>query len=222
MENKSIPLSDCEIKFATGDKGTFTGYGAVFNNLDFKNDIIMPGAFTDVLKSGDPVDVYINHGWLRGELPVGRWDDLKEDTKGLIGEASLVMQMPSAQDAYWSVKGGLAKGLSIGFLVHPEGYEKKSNGQRIIHRMQTLKEISITTDPANEKTQILNVKFKDDLEKAQTERDIEQLLRDAGLGKWESKAVVSRAKNILMGRDVSQDMEAKSMAAILDRLKQIG
>jgi HK97 family phage prohead protease len=222
MENKSIALKDCELKFASDDQGTFSGYGAIFNNLDFKNDIIMPGAFADVLKSGDPVDLYVNHGWIRGELPVGRWSNLVEDTKGLLGDASVVMQMPSAQDAYWSVKGGLVKGLSIGYKVHPQGFDIKSNGNRVIHRMQYLKEISITTDPANEKVQILSVKFKQDLESAQTERDIEQLLRETGLGNWESKAVVSRARDILLGRETQQDIEAKNMAAILDRLKKIG
>lgn len=222
MEFKSTVLNACEVKFAKQEPGFFTGYGAVFNNLDFKDDIIMPGAFAEVLKIGDPVDVYINHGWLRGELPVGRWNDLQEDTKGLIGEAALMMQMPSAQDAYWSVKGELARGLSIGFVVHPNGYDYNLDGHRIIHRMQKLKEISITTEPANEKTQIVSVKFKNDIEKAETERDIEDLLRETGLNKIEIKALLSRVKNILTGNVAPSDVEAKSMATILDRLKQIG
>lgn len=220
MEHKSISLTHCDIKFAASE-GAFSGYGSIFGNLDSKRDIIMPGAFSDVLKTGDPVEVYVNHGWLRGELPIGRWSGLKEDTKGLFGSADLVMQMPTALNAYWAMKSGLVSGLSIGFIADPNTSERKSDGTRIIHRMKALKEISIVTDPANDASRIMNVKFKEDLDGAQSERDIEQLLRDAGLSKWESKAVVSRAKAIFTGRDAQDDVEAKSMTMILEKLQRL-
>lgn len=221
MEHKSLALAECDIKFAQSE-GAFSGYASIFGNLDSKNDIIMPGAYDDVLKSGDPVAVYVNHGWLRGDLPVGAWDGLKQDTKGLFGDASLVMQMPSAVNAYWAMKSNLVNGLSIGFLPDPAATERKSDGTRVIHRVKVLKEISIVTDPANDATRIVSVKFKDELGQCESERDIEQLLRDAGLGKWESKAVVSRAKAIFIGRDAQEDIEAKSMEAeILKRIQRI-
>ena len=221
MEQKSIALTDCDLKFAQSEGG-FSGSGSIFGNLDSKNDVIMPGAFADVLKSGDPVHVYVNHGWLRQELPVGVWNNLKEDTKGLFGEASLVMQMPTAVNAYWAMKSELVNGLSIGFLPDPTKTERKSNGSRVIHGVKILKEISIVTSPANDATRIVSVKFKDELGQCESERDIEQLLRDAGLGKWESKAVVSRAKTIFTGRDAHEEVEAKSMeAAILARIQRI-
>lgn len=220
MEHKSIDLTVCEIKFAQSE-GSFSGYCSVFGNLDSKNDIIMPGAYDDVLKSGDPVAVYVNHGWLRGELPIGSWNELKQDTKGLFGSAELVMQMPSAINAYWAMKSGLVNGLSIGFLPDEKFIEKKSNGTRVIHKIKVLRETSIVTDPANDATRIVSVKFKDELEQCGTERDIEQLLRDAGLTKWESKAVISRAKVIFTGRDAQEDTEAKNMTMILERLKKI-
>lgn len=220
MEHKSIDLQACEIKFAQSE-GSFSGYCSVFGNLDSKNDIIMPGAYDDVLKSGDPVAVYVNHGWLRGELPIGSWNELKQDTKGLFGNAELVMQMPSAINAYWAMKSGLVNGLSIGFLPDAKFIEKKSNGTRVIHKIKVLRETSIVTDPSNDATRIVSVKFKDELEQCGTERDIEQLLRDAGLTKWESKAVISRAKVIFTGRDAQEDTEAKNMTMILERLKKI-
>ena len=51
--------------------------------------------------------------------------------------------------------------------------------------------------------------------------DIERLLRDAGLGKWEAMAIVSRAKAIFDGRDALDDGVAKAEAMILERLKKI-
>jgi HK97 family phage prohead protease len=218
MDYQSLNLKDCELKFASSE-GVVSGYGAVFGNLDSKNDIIMPGAFDAVLKSGDPVDLYINHGWLRGELPVGRWSGLRQDTKGLLGDAGLIMQMPAAQNAYWAVKSGLASGFSIGFV--PGEVERKNNGARIIHTVKLLKEISITTDPCNERAQITNVKFKEELDSAQTERDIERLLRDAGLSNWESKSIISRAKAIFSEREAPPEVPDPVMALALDKLQRL-
>lgn len=219
MEHSSLALADCDIKFAQSE-GEFSGYGSVFGNIDSKNDIVMPGAFDDVLKSGDPVAVYVNHGWLRGDLPVGTWTGLNQDTKGLFGNASLVMQMPSAVNAYWAMKSKLVNGLSIGFIADPATTERKMDGTRVIHRMKVLKEISIVTDPANDATRIVSVKFKDDLEQCDSERDIERLLRDAGLSKWESKSVLSRAKSIFERRDAAENDPATKADLILEMINK--
>jgi hypothetical protein len=131
------------------------------------------------------------------------------------------MQMPAAVNAYWAMKSGLVNGLSIGFLPDVKSTERKNNGSRIIHKVAVLKEASIVTDPANDATRVVSVKFKEELEQCGTERDIEQLLRDAGLSKWESKAVVSRAKVIFTGRDDQESIDAKNMTMILERIKKI-
>lgn len=72
LVHQTLSLSDCDIKFAASE-GSFSGYGSVFGVLDSKNDIIMPGAYAEVLKSGGGVPVYVNHGWLRGELHRGHY-----------------------------------------------------------------------------------------------------------------------------------------------------
>lgn len=59
------------------------------------------------------------------------------------------------------------------------------------------------------------------LPECKTERDIERLLRDAGLGKWEAMAIVSRAKAIFDGRDAPEDAQAKTDALILERLQKL-
>lgn len=223
MEHKSVSLADCDIKFAQSE-GAFSGYGSIFGNLDSKNDIIMPGAYDDVLKSGNPVAVYVNHGWLRGELPVGSWSGLKQDTKGLFGNADLVMQMPSAVNAYWAMKSKLVNGLSIGFLPDPQATERKSDGTRVIHKIKVLKEISIVTDPANDASRIVSVKFKgDDIEQLETIREFESFLRDAGgFTKGAAQALTARAKELFTLRDAGEsDKEAKAMAEILDRIQRL-
>ena len=88
LVHQTLSLSECDIKFASFE-GTFSGYGSVFGNVDSKNDIVAPGAYAEVLKSGEKIPVYVNHGWLDGKLPVGSWSGLKEDDRGLFGDASL-------------------------------------------------------------------------------------------------------------------------------------
>lgn len=223
METKTLSLSDCGIKFAETE-GRFSGYGSVFGVKDTHKDIIMPGAYSEVIKSGNPVHVYVNHGWLRGELPVGKWDDLSEDGVGLKGDAGLQMKMPSAVNAYWAVKGGLVNGLSIGYIADPAGVERQQDGTRVIHRMKALKEISIVTDPSNKFAQITGIKsveLLDAIEEIKSVRDLEGLLRDAaGLSKGAAVALVARAR-VVLGVGDPHEAQTKAMQAIADRLARI-
>ena len=201
-----------EVK-AVSDDGLFSGYGSVFGVLDSKNDIIMPGAYAEVLKSGAPVPVYVNHGWLRGDLPVGTWADLKEDGRGLYGQAGLVMQMPSAVNAYWGMKSGLVTGLSVAIIPDSKATERRSDGARVIHRIKAMKEISIVTEPANDESRIVDVKFKDELEQVETVRDFERLLRDVGaFDQAAAKLLTAKARDLFAQRDVG-DEEAQTKAA---------
>ena len=219
METKHLSLNECGLKFASAE-GAFSGYGSVFGVVDSNKDIIMPGAFAEVIKSGDPVHVYVNHGWLRGELPVGKWANLSEDSVGLAGDAGLEMRMPSAINAYWAAKSGLVSGLSIGYLPDPSGVERRQDGVRVIHRMKALKEISIVTDPSNAQARISDVKSADVLdaiEEVKSLRDLEALLRDVtGLSKRAAQAFVAQVKSLHGVRDAQDagDGTEAIMAAI--------
>jgi len=225
METKHLQLDDCGIKFAESE-GRFSGYGSVFGVKDSHRDIIMPGAFAEVIKSGEPVHVYVNHGWIRGELPVGKWDGLDEDAFGLKGDAGLVMKMPTAANAYWAMKGGLVSGLSIGYIADPAGIEKRDDGTRVIHRMKALKEISIVTDPSNKSAQVTDIKsmaLVDEICDIKSIRDFERFLRDAGgLSKGAALALTARARELFGRGDPAQDdTEAKMMAEIAQRLERL-
>lgn len=223
-----LPLNDCELKFSSGFEGSFTGYGSVFGNVDSKNDIIMPGAYADVIKSGDPVHVYVNHDWLSDQLPVGTWSDLKEDDRGLYGSAGLVMQMTRASDAYHAMKAGLVSGLSVAIMPDQKAVNRRSDGVREIHRVKALKEISIVTDPANPAAQITSLKFADstelleEIEKVGTLREFESFLRDAGgLTKGAAQALTARAKAVFGGRDANENAELKQLEKLADRFVRL-
>lgn len=196
-----LKITDTELKFSE-TVGEFTGYGSVFDVKDSYGDVIKPGAFDDVIKSGDPVKVYVNHDWINGALPVGEWGELKQDTSGLLGRANLESRMPKALDAYWAVKGGLVNGLSIGFKVDKAGVEIRKDGGRDIYRIKMLKEISIVDDPANDLARITGIKSADidinaALEEVKTERDLEYFLRDSGsYSKTLAMRVLAKARDI--------------------------
>jgi uncharacterized protein len=223
-----LPISDCDLKFAASAEGSFTGYGSVFSVVDSHQDIVMPGAYADVLKSGAPVDVYVNHDWMMGQLPVGRWSDLGEDSRGLRGKADLVMQMHRAADAYYAMKAGLVSGLSVAIIPDPKAIKFRDDGVREIHRVKALKEISIVTDPANPKAQVTSVKFADgaelleEIEKLGTLRQFESFLRDAGgLSKGAAQALTARAKVLFAERDAGEQIEAKALADLATRMQRL-
>ncbi|MBK7356396.1 HK97 family phage prohead protease [Propionivibrio sp.] len=210
LTHQTLSLSECDIKFAASE-GTFSGYGSVFGNVDSYDDVIMAGAYSEVLKKDQAVPVYVNHGWLDGKLPVGSWSGLKEDDRGLFGDASLVMKMPSAIDAYWGIKSGLVSGLSVAIVPDPEYTEYRADGIRIIHKIKMLKEISIVNEPANAEARVFSVKAAEEIGRIETVRDFERLLRDVGaFNKATAKQLVAKAKDIFKQRDADEDAEAQS------------
>ena len=223
MLQKNLSLSECDLKFSES-AGQFNGYGSVFNIKDDKNDLIMPGAYENVLKSGNPVQVFVNHGWLRGELPVGTWSDLREDDHGLAGDAELEMRMSSASDAYYALKARLVSGLSVAIMPDKDSIERKSDGTRVIHNILRLKEISIVDNPANFESRVVDVKMTEELNDIKTIRDLEHFLRDAGnFSKGLAGAIVNRAKVVFGQREADDEMDAKAskeLEEVLIRLNQ--
>lgn len=83
MDRLVLPLEIKQLEEAT-EHFTFEGHLAVFNNTDFGNDKILPGAFADFLKETKDVNVPVFWAHHSSE-PVGVFPiaDMKEDEKGL-------------------------------------------------------------------------------------------------------------------------------------------
>ena len=87
-----------ELKFASDTKpGSFSGYGAVFDNIDDGGDIIVKGAFRDTLAEwkarGKMPKMLWHHGLgMSSEdlLPIGYWTGMEEDDHGLKVEGQLI------------------------------------------------------------------------------------------------------------------------------------
>ena len=217
---KTLKFDDTALKVQV-EAGTFEGYASKWGGVDSYGDTLIKGAFVDTLKSATP-KMFWNHKW---DMPVGKWTDIGEDSTGLYVKGELTPGLLLAGDVRAAMKHGTLDGLSIGGYLQKGDFEETTGG-RVIRKWSKLAEISPVAFPADNAARIdlssvKSMDFEALLPECKTERDMERLLRDAGLPKWEAMAIVSRAKALFNGRDAQDDVEAKEMAEILDRLQKI-
>lgn len=161
-------VAPLEVKFAdNAAAGVFSGYGAVFGNVDSYGDVIMPGAFADSLaerkaQGRGNIPMHVMHRFLGGDgLPVGVWTNVAEDDKGLKVEGKISgMNTDVGRLLYERVKDGALGGLSIGFNVRPGGsvLGKKAGEPKRTLKALNLREISLVDDPANALSRIEEIK----------------------------------------------------------------
>lgn len=220
LVKKTINLVDMQLEMED-ERGVFSGYASKWGGVDSYGDTILPGAFADSISKTLP-KMFFNHEWT---MPIGKWTVVKEDSVGLFVKGELTPDLGLSDDVYSALKHGTLDGLSIGGYLKAGDYTETDTG-RTIHKWSSLMEISPVVFPADNSARIdlqsvKSIDFESLLPECKTERDIERLLRDAGLGKWEAMAVVSRAKAILQGRDAKEEAEAKFQAELIERLKKL-
>ncbi|TWI65178.1 hypothetical protein IP91_02585 [Pseudoduganella lurida] len=220
---KTLKLDDVSLKF-DGESGVFSGYASVFGGVDSYGDTIIKGAFEATLRNGKP-KMFYNHKW--DSIPIGKWTKAKEDDKGLFVEGELTPGLSLSADVRAAMLHGTLDGLSIGGWVKKGDYEEVEQG-RIIRKWSNLVEISPVVFPADGAARIdlssvksMGIDIEALLPDVETERDLERLLRDAGLGKKESMALLSKAKAIFIGRDAPKGVDAKMAADIMKRLDRL-
>jgi HK97 family phage prohead protease len=129
-------------------EGRFSGYASLFNRLDSGGDIVMPGAFARSLaKRGDRIRLLFQHD---PKEPVGTWERLVEDDRGLHVSGRLVPGVPRADALRRLIETGALDGLSIGFRTVRATRE---GGNRKLWQIE-LFEISIVTFPMMEDARI--------------------------------------------------------------------
>lgn len=188
-----------ELKFDAADAATmtFSGYGAVFGNVDSYGDVIQKGAFADTLAEAKasgvwPAMLSQHGGWgmtAEDMTPVGIWTDLEEDAKGLkvIGKLA---DTPRGRELYALMKmqpRPAIDGLSIGYRPKKWTAGTKPTEPRRKLEVVELIEISPVTFPANGKARVRSVKGAE-----MTERDFERyLMQDAGFSRSEARQIIA-------------------------------
>lgn len=196
---------DVELKFADDEakQGTFSGYGSVFNVMDGGGDVVAPGAFKETLKQwkkrGKLPKMLLQHGGFIGPaedgIPVGKYDVMEEDDKGLYLEGGLfALDTQKGKYIYEGMKSGELDGLSIGYIAREVAYGKNPDEPRRTLKKIELFEVSLVTFPMNKDSRVEASKSID-LIKSLSEA--EDFLRDAcGFSRQEALAFVSRIKSL--------------------------
>ena len=197
------------------EKGMFSGYGSIFNNKDLGNDVVLAGAFAQSIgrKGAKAVKLLYQH---KQDEPIGVFDEIIEDQKGLKVKGRLAMGTQRGREVYELMKMGAIDGLSIGYRVDDKGYDYDKRRRRRMLKSVDLMEISAVTFPMNPKARIQAVKGAE-----RTVRDWEQFLRDEGsLSRTEAKAAASAVSKALEQRDAVKVEQPEVLEAI-DRFTNI-
>lgn len=216
-----------ELKFAADDGAqamSFSGYGAVFGNVDSYGDVIQAGAFATFLadvKAGNqpwPAMLSQHGGWQMSAedmTPIGVWTDFAEDGHGLKVTGQLA-DTPRGLEMYKLIKmtpRPAIDGMSIGYIAKEwEPRTKPEEPKRTLKRIDLI-EVSLVTRPANGKARVESVKS------GWTERDFERLLtRDAGLSRSEALVVINQGfKSLIAMRDAGSPELAELFEAVKRR-----
>lgn len=198
---------------AAGDDGSIEGYGSAFGVRDNYDDVIAAGAFAESLKAHKAEGTMPAMLWQHdSDEPIGVWTSMTEDEKGLKVVGKLALDTVRGKEAHALLKMGALNGLSIGFVSKQWAYDRESE-VRTLTEIE-LWEVSLVTFPANQKARITNVKSADEIK---TPKDIERILREAGISRAYATTLVSCAMQMGEARRDAAESTAKAMNAA-DRL----
>ncbi|MCB1522114.1 MAG: HK97 family phage prohead protease [Hyphomicrobiaceae bacterium] len=190
----ACPIPDGEAKFTAldlkrvADDGTFEGYASVFGREDLGRDVVLRGAFAETIatRGARGIRMLFQHDPAQ---PIGVWDAIEEDAKGLFVRGRLTPDVARAREVLALMRAGAIDGLSIGFRALKARRDAKSGIRRI--EKVDLWEISVVTFPMLPDARIASVKARPLNGVPPTERQLERwLTRDAGLTRSEARAVL--------------------------------
>ena len=135
--------------------GTFEGYASLFGVADMGRDVVLPGAFRDTLiaRGAQGVKMLWQH---EAGQPIGSWDALIEDARGLKVKGRLNLDVAKAREVLSLMREGAVDGLSIGFRTERSTTDKRS-GIRSLSKID-LWEISVVTFPMLPQARVSAVK----------------------------------------------------------------
>ena len=219
MKSETLDIQ-AELKAYHGDdeeeKGVFSGYGSIFGNKDLGNDVMVQGAFAKSIASKGPKGVKLLYQHDAKE-PIGVFDEIIEDRKGLRVKGRLAMGTQKGREVYELMKMGAIDGLSIGYRVSPKGADYDERGKKRMLKEVDLMEISAVTFPMNTRARVQAVKGEQ-----RTVREWEEVMRDAcSLSRSESKVAANAVFKALDQREVGDEQKEviDSMAKLTKILK---
>ena len=119
------------------------GYASRFGLRDLNDDVVVPGAFRDSLMQTGPGGVRMLYQH-QVKSPVGVWDEIVEDDRGLKVRGRIMDWSPQGRFAQALARAGALDGLSIGFRAA----KARRDGRLRVLSGVDLWEVSLVTFPA--------------------------------------------------------------------------
>ncbi|MEE4189101.1 MAG: HK97 family phage prohead protease [Roseobacter sp.] len=121
------------------------GYASLFGDVDQGNDIVESGAYAGSLKALGAGGLRVKMLWQHDATqPIGIWDEVREDKKGLWVKGRLLDTVAKGREAIALIAAGAIDGLSIGYRTKKAS--KNAKGQRLLTELE-LWEVSLVTFP---------------------------------------------------------------------------
>jgi len=208
--------------------GEFCGYASVFDTLDYYNDVMRRGCFTETLAKWKAKDRLPPLLWQHdAKQPIGPHTLMREDEKGLYVEGRLLIDdVPQAKTAHALLVHKVIDGLSIGFDYAEDGmeYDGKTNVWNIVK--VDLWESSLATFPANTDARVDDVKSILATGRLLTLPEFEDLLRASGFSRKQAKHAAGLGYRSLLRdageiplRDAEDSEQAIDLSPILRYLE---
>lgn len=127
------------------DGTTVEGYASLFGRKDQGGDVVMPGAYSASLARLKAAGRRVKLLWQHDPaLPIGVWDEVREDDRGLYVKGRLLTDVAKGREAVALVGAGAIDGLSIGYRTIRA--ERDGQGARKLVELD-LWEVSLVTFP---------------------------------------------------------------------------
>jgi HK97 family phage prohead protease len=199
---------------AVSDEGVIEGYASVFGGApDTYGDIIAPGAFAESLakhrREGSMPLMLWGHDSF--SPPIGNWNDMAEDGKGLWVKGQADLEDPMGQRVHRALKKKQMKGLSIGYETLDSDKDPKRPGVRILKSVD-LWEVSPVNFPAQRRAAVDTVKSYTDSGALPSLPQFEEFLREAGFSKTQAAAIAGKGLSHLLRSESGNAIDPVELA----------
>ena len=127
------------------DGSTIEGYASLFGETDQGGDAVQKGAYERSLAALAASGARVKMLWQHDPAqPIGVWDEVREDARGLWVRGRLLEGVARAREAAALIAAGAIDGLSIGYRTVRAA--KNDKGQRLLTELE-LWEVSLVTFP---------------------------------------------------------------------------
>lgn len=199
-----------EVKFEEfTDKGEFGGYASVFGQVDQSGDIIQKGAFKNSLSVRGPKMLFQHDP----SQPIGVWEEIREDEHGLRVRGRILTKTSKGAEVLELMREKILDGLSIGFRTTKAERDERSGIRKLLE--VDLWEISVVTFPMLMSATIDFVKGE------WTKRDVERVLRDAGMPNAMAVKFVSGGWNAANSSKTQRDADLVDINQLLGQMTRM-